>query len=116
MVRQEDNRPAMSSPEGRSRTKTWVIWVVAMAILIPAGLGFVDKLVQFFRTVQSDSEGAFAIMPILNYLIIAAGMVCLLVWAIAHGMFRDVEGPKYTMLEREAQLDRDDPLAWSQQA
>ena len=35
-------------------------------------------------------------------------------WGIMHGMFRDIERPKYTMLENERKLDEEDgeDLAW----
>jgi nitrogen fixation-related uncharacterized protein len=68
-------------------------------------------LLLFVLAVKRDLIGGFTIIPVANYLIITAGMVCLLIWAIAHGMFRDVEGPKYDMLEREARLDRNDEEA-----
>lgn len=88
-----------------SRAKSIVVWVIAILILLPAGAGFIDKLVQFFRTFGLE-EGGFTIIPIMNYLLVAAGFICLLIWAVARGMFRDIEGPKYTMLEREEELER----------
>ncbi len=89
-----------------SRTRRIVMWTMFVLILIPSGLGFLDKLVQFFRTLAADRGGGFTLLPISNYLLVSAGMFCLLAWAIAHGMFRDVEAPKYTMLERENELER----------
>ena len=93
-----------------SRAKTIGLWCIAIAIIVPGGIGFIDKFIQFVRTFLTDEGGGFAVIPITNYLLVAAGMVCLLVWAVAQGMFRDVEGPKYTMLEREELLDRSDGL------
>jgi hypothetical protein len=80
--------------------------VMAAAVIVPAAAGFFAKFVQFLRALQSDEAGRFAIVPILNYLAVAAGFVCLLVWAVLRGMFRDIERPKYTMLENEDRLDR----------
>jgi len=96
--------------EGTSRTRTIVLWVVAVLILVPGGYGFVEKFIQFVRilALSTDEGGGFTIIPIVNYLLVAAGMVCLLVWAVAQGMFRDIERPKYTMLEREALIDSRD--------
>ena len=91
------------------RPESWIksasIVGIAILILIPAGYGFVEKVVQFVRTVTSDVDSKFTVFPILNYLIAAAGFVCLLIWASANGMFRNIEEPKYTMLERERELD-----------
>ena len=51
-------------------------------------------------------EGAFAIAPIVNYLLASAGFLFVLLWATANGMFHDIEAPKYRMLEREEELDK----------
>jgi len=86
---------------------------MAMAILVPAGIGFTFKLIEFFRTLSSDQAGAFTIVPISNYLLATLGFGCLLLWAVGRGMFRDLERPKYTMLEREEELDRREGREWS---
>jgi hypothetical protein len=41
----------------------------------------------------------------MNYLLASLGFFFLLLWAAARGMFRDIERPKYEMLERERLLD-----------
>ena len=53
-------------------------------------------------------EGAFAISPIVNYLLASFGFLLLFGWAALGGMFHDIEQPKYTMLENEARLDQQD--------
>ena len=53
----------------------------------------------------SDALASFLI-PVLNYLLVAAGFFCLFFWAYAKGHFRDIEGPKYRMLELEREYDR----------
>jgi len=104
----------MSADKGKSarrrrpRAKTIVLWIITVGIVLPGGYGFVEKFIQFVRTLRTDATGGFTIVPIMNYLLMTAGFVCLLVWATARGMFRDIERPKYTMLEREAQLERDE--------
>lgn len=98
-----------------SRGKRIVIVCIALMILLPASYGFVEKLALFILAIRKDQVAAFTIIPVANYLIVTAGMACLLVWAIAHGMFRDVEKPKYDMLEREETLDRHDRGDWSEE-
>lgn len=90
----------------RNNAKKIVLLLMTFAILVPAGLGFAEKLLQFFRTLSTDAEGRFTIVPISNYLLVGLGMGCLLVWAIFHGMFHDIEKPKFTMLEQEQKLDQ----------
>lgn len=97
-----------------SRGKRIALWCMAFGILIPGAYGFIEKLIQFIRTLNTDEGAGFTIVPISNYLLIAAGMACLLVWAVAHGMFRDIEEPKYKMLEREAELDRAEGYQWNE--
>ena len=88
-----------------SRGKRIFLVIFAIAILLPAGYGFIEKLTLFILAVQKDQVAGFVVVPVVNYLIVTAGMVCLLFWAIAHGMFRNIEQPKYDMLQREEDLD-----------
>jgi hypothetical protein len=44
----------------------------------------------------------------VNYLLASLGFFCLFLWAILHGMFRDIEQPKTTMLETERMLDEEE--------
>lgn len=80
--------------------------LLAVIILVPAGLGFGAKFIEFIHVLREAGEGAFAIAPIVNYLLASAGFLLMFGWAAAQGMFRDVERPKYEMLANEARLDR----------
>ncbi|MFQ5589983.1 MAG: hypothetical protein ACE5HE_02360 [Phycisphaerae bacterium] len=93
-----------------SRMATVLLWITVALILLAGGYAFVDRLVGFVRTLALDKEdgGGFIMIPMMNYLMVTAGLVCLLVWGVAHDMLCDIERPKYTMLEREARLDTDD--------
>lgn len=97
-----------------SRGKRIALWCIALAVLLPGAYGFIDKLVQFIRTLKTVQGAEFTLVPISNYFLIAGGMTCLFIWAIANGMFRNIEGPKHDMLEREAELDRREGHAWSE--
>lgn len=100
--------------EKPSRWSKIVPAVMAVLILGPAACGFVEKLMLFIQAVRRDLIGGFTIVPVVIYLIVTSGMVCLLIWAIQGGMFRDVEKPKFDMLEREAELDRKAGRPWSE--
>ena len=82
-----------------------------MAVVIPSAPGFIDKLIQFIKVAQTAEGGGFALVPIMNYMLVAIGFVCLMAWATMHGMFRNIEKPKYTMLEQEDAIDRADESA-----
>jgi hypothetical protein len=87
--------------------KGLVMLLMAAAVLLPSLYGFGTKLIEFIALFRGDVDGAFAISPVLNYLLASLGFLCLFGWAAMHGMFRDVEGPKIAMLENEARLDAD---------
>lgn len=90
------------------RTKFIVTGILALLILIPSMLGFADKFYQLVILCRGETEGAFAITPVVNYLLASLGFFCLLCWAALNGMFRDIEEPKQQMLETETLLDAND--------
>jgi nitrogen fixation-related uncharacterized protein len=86
----------------------WVLWVFGSAIVLVAGTAFVMKLVDFWITATTegpDALGSFLI-PVLNYLLVAAGFACLFFWAYFKGQFRDLESAKHRMLEMQREIDR----------
>lgn len=94
-----------STASGGSRTKVVTVMIMTVIIVVPAAYGFGARMLEFIRTYASADGGGFAIVPILNYTLVSIGFICLLVWAVAHGMFRDIEKPKHTLLEQEDRLD-----------
>lgn len=87
------------------RLKPAVLLVMSVMILVPSMVGFVLKFVEFIRTFHNSADGAFAITPMLNYLLASLGFFFLLIWAAFNGMFRDIEQPKYRMLEIDTKLN-----------
>jgi hypothetical protein len=100
-----------------SRGHRWFLLIFTLLFILPAGVGFSYKLYEFINVSGLKAEGRFeegrfALIPLMNYLLMFAGMFCLLLWAIYNGMFKDVESPKYTMLESERRLDEADGVIW----
>lgn len=91
-----------------SRSQVLTTIVFAVVILVPSLYGFANKFREFVLLYRGDVDGVFAITPIMNYLLASLGFFFLFFWAISHGMFRDIEAPKYTMLENERHLDEED--------
>lgn len=77
----------------------------AIIILLFCIYGFGMKFVELIVVAREDPDGAFAITPVVNYMLASMGFLFLLGWAAAHGMFHDIEQPKRTMLENEARLN-----------
>src|SRR6516165_4394544 len=87
------------------RRHVWVTALFAVAVLIPSLYGFSGKFIEFVAVFRGESDGAFAVTPIVNYLLATLGFFCLFGWAILQGMFSDIERPKHAFLEQEAWLD-----------
>lgn len=87
-----------------SRPRPLLMTILALVILLPALYGFGTKFKELCLLV-GDEDGAFTVVPILNYLLVTLGFLMLFGWALLHGMFRDVERPKITMLDNERKLD-----------
>lgn len=97
------NAVQQSPPESRWRGITTLL--LAIGILVPSLWGFGTKFIEFVALARGDVDGVFAVTPVVNYLLASLGFLCLFGWAIAGGMFRDIEQPKRTMLEIEERLD-----------
>jgi len=94
-----------SEPGRRAR---WFLWIFSIAMIVVAGSAFFMKLIEFTATATREGTGALAsfLIPVLNYLLVAAGFFCLFFWAYFKGHFRDIEAPKYRMLELEREYER----------
>jgi len=88
-----------------SRGARRFLWVFSIAMLVTAGTAFLFKLIEFAYSFTGDQPLRFAILPVITYLIVAAGFACLFFWAYLTGQFKDVEAPKYRMLEMQDEID-----------
>ncbi len=90
----------------KDRSIAWTVTIVfGVVILVPCLMGFVVKFGELVALTKDPEDGGFAITPVINYLLASAGFFFLLLWAALNGMFRDLERPKYLMLENERELD-----------
>lgn len=89
------------------------LWVFSITMVLVAGTAFVFKLIEFYSTATQQGADALAsfLIPVLNYLLVAAGFFFLFLWAYITGQFRDVERPKYRMLEIEAEIEHQERLS-----
>ena len=72
------------------------LWVFSGLLVMTAGTAFVFKLIEFVHVATSPGADALAsfLIPVLNYLVVAAGFGFLFLWAYSRGEFRDVERTK----------------------
>ena len=95
----------MNEPTDRSYGRSFLKAMIVLLFLGPCLLGFGSKFIELIHVFQGDAEGAFAIAPIVNYLLATTGFLFLLGWAAVNGMFQNIEQPKQDMLANEARLD-----------
>lgn len=105
-----DPQPAVKprGPAADEKPNWWLRGFYVLVILM-AGSAFLFKLVDFLITFHGSAGNetlGFAIMPVVTYLIVAAGFACLFFWAYLTGQFRDIEAAKYRMLDMQDELDR----------
>lgn len=98
-------RPPGTGPSARHPLVHRVFLAVMLVAVVLSGLGFAYKIVQFAREALGNEASAFAV-PVLVYICMALGFICLLAWAALRGMFYNIERPKYRMLEREEEYER----------
>ncbi len=98
--------PTVDRSEPSPSTRTF-LWVFSVVLVLVAGSAFVMKLIEFVATATSDGTDALAsfLIPVLNYLLVAAGFFSLFLWAYTTGQFRDLEAAKYRMLEMQSEID-----------
>lgn len=77
----------------------------ASAVLVVAGLGFVYKMTEFSATIIRDDIEGFGATAIAVYLTGVVPLLFLTLWAILSGRFRDIERPKYRMLELHDEIE-----------
>jgi nitrogen fixation-related uncharacterized protein len=79
----------------------------AVAVLVVAGLGFVYKMTEFAATIVKDDVEGFGAVAIASYLLGMVPILFLTLWAVLTGRFRDIERPKYRLLELDREIERE---------
>ena len=93
--------------DSSSRWRGFVSLAFATAVLVFAGVGFVYKMTEFASTIVKDEIEGFGAVAIGVYLTGVVPLVFLTLWAILSGRFRDIERPKYRMLEIHQELEEE---------
>jgi nitrogen fixation-related uncharacterized protein len=105
------SKPPAGDGAGRDAGEGWsarriVVTGFAAAILAIAGVGFIYKMTEFATTIARDDVEGFGAVAVSIYLIGVLPIVFLTLWAVLTGRFRDVERPKYRMLELDREIER----------
>jgi hypothetical protein len=82
-------------------------FLFAMAV---SGVGFSVKIFEFADDLADQKGLQFAGAHLLTYGVVATGFLALLTYAFFMGHFRDIEEPKFDLLEKERQNDAKHPF------
>jgi hypothetical protein len=88
------------------RTRTVLVFALAVGVMVVAGGAFVAKMFEFAMTMAGDEVVGFGAVAVSTYLIGMLPLVFLMLWAITTGRFRDVEAPATRMLELDRAIER----------
>ena len=91
-------------------SRDWFLWVFSVVLIGTAGTAFTFKLIEFFLTATRSGAESMAsfLIPVLNYLLVAAGFACLFFWSMIRGQYKDIEDPALRMLEQNRLADLED--------
>ncbi len=76
-----------------------VIFVVTVLVVVFAGMAFVYKMTEFAMTITDEDVSGFGPASVMTYLLGMLPLLFITIWAALSGRLRDIEGPKYRMLE-----------------
>ena len=82
------------------------VFAFATIVVGVAGLGFTYKMTEFAMTMVHDEVSGFGAVAITTYLIGMLPIVFVTLWAVLTGRFRDIERPKFRLLELNDEIDR----------
>lgn len=71
-----------------------------------AGVGSTYRLTQFVATIVKQELTGFGVISIATYLLGVCSILFITLWALCKGHFRDLEAPKYRMMELNDEIDR----------
>ncbi len=92
-------------PYGAQRTRMLSLLLVGGAVVVAGGT-FVYKLYEFIVAASQGQMPGLLIASVVPYFLVSLGFLLLAAWAYGTGQFRDIEGPKYQLIEDELELER----------
>jgi hypothetical protein len=85
--------------------RTWFLAAFAAAVVLLGGFGMVYKMTEFTMTIVKDDVAGFGVVALAVYFTGMLPLLFLTLWGICAGHFRDIERPKYRMLELDREIE-----------
>ena len=102
MNRAGRGRQSMRSDRSARLVFLWTM-IVGLAL---SGVALAYTIAEFIYTMSSEAARGFADVPVTVYFFIAGGWLCLLIWCVMTGKFKQMEQAKFDMLEQEEEYER----------
>ncbi|HYC21662.1 MAG TPA: hypothetical protein VEI94_03110 [Candidatus Bathyarchaeia archaeon] len=90
----------------RMNRRSVIVFALTIGVMVIAGGAFVYKMGEFATTIVKDDIAGFGAVAVTTYLIGMLPIVLVTMWAVLSGKFRDVERPKFRMLELNDEIER----------
>jgi len=90
----------------RMNRRSAIVFALTIGVMVIAGGAFVYKMGEFATTIVKDDIAGFGVVAVTTYLIGMLPIVLVTMWAVLSGKFRDVERPKFRMLELNDEIER----------
>jgi hypothetical protein len=90
--------------------RAWFLAAFAAAVVLLGGFGMVYKMTEFTMTIVKDDVAGFGVVALAVYFTGMLPLLFLTLWGICAGHFRDIERPKYRMLELDREIEAGTPL------
>jgi hypothetical protein len=88
--------------------KGLVLFAMTVAVMFIAGGAFFYKMTEFAVTMaRGDIEG-FGAVSVATYVVGMLPLLFLTLWAVLTGRFRDIERPKFRVLELDEEIAREE--------
>lgn len=89
-----------------ARARSWFLIAFGSAVVVLAGGALIYKMTEFAMTIIKDDISGFGVVALAVYFTGMAPLLLLTLWGICAGHFRDIERPKYRMLELDEAIER----------
>jgi hypothetical protein len=86
--------------------RTMVVFAFAIIVMVVAGSSFIYKMTEFAVTIVRDDVEGFGAVAVATYLVGMVPLVFVTLWAVLTGKFRDIERPKFRLLELDREIER----------
>ena len=86
--------------------KWGAILSLTILVVLIGGFGFLYKIIEFAQTYVKDDLRSFGAISVVSYFLGVLGILFFTLWGVFKGHFKNIEKPKYRMLELDEEIDK----------